>query len=675
LKGGESEDLPTYTKERLSGIKAASGLGYSPLYLLFVATPEACPYTMKRTGFFVLALWGCFGLAKAQHADTLQLLPVEVEASRATFHTGYRTLMPDSLLVRQLPGANLSDLLERQGSLTLRTYGMGSLSTSAARGAGSAHTAVLWDGFSLLSPMNGLSDLALLPLFFVDDSRVQQGASVAMFGSGAMGSAIQLGQSVPQQSKVSLFYEGGSFGQHTAGAQLSRKWRQTHHDIRFFHKQARNNFPYSNTARFGAPTEKLSNASLDARGLIYQFGWRINRKDSLSVKGWYQQYSRQIPPAMTAAQSVSVQDDQALRAQWRWLHTEGKAEWEFRQLWLLESNVFEDSLADLFEDHRFVGMISEAAVKRPLTEHWQAQLVVNHTHYQAFSPAFDTLQPPKQNRFAFWLAARYAGTRWRLQLLARQEVFAGQLVPFTPGIGSEYQLTAQSLLYMNASRLFRLPTLNDLHWQPGGNPDLRPELGISAEAGIRQIFVVAGKRQEVSMGYFRQRINDWIIWLPGTAGYWVPENLLSVASQGLEFNAKLQYALRGHRFRLHADYAWVKSVHKEVGPGQENRLNKQLIYVPEHQLRAQLWYEYGPFYAGVLYNFTGQRFVTSDHSSQLDPYQLNHLQTGVSRNIRKADIRLGLQVNNLFNTRYQAVQWRPMPGRYYLLNLTITFLS
>lgn len=626
---------------------------------------------MKRTGFFVLALLGCIGLANAQLSDTLLLSPVEVAAPKPAFYIGYRSLEPDSLLLRAMPGANLSDVLERQGGLSLRTYGMGSLSTSAARGAGSAHTAVLWDGFSLLSPMNGLSDLALLPMFFLDDSRVQQGASVALFGSGALGAAIQLGQSRPLNSAVRLFYEGGSFGQHTLGTQLSFVQGRMSHDLRLFSKKAENNFPYANVTRFGSPREELKNAQLTAHGVLYQFGYGIGKQDSLAVKLWFQNYDRAIPPAMTAANAASVQSDVALRTQLRWMHAGEILQWQVRQMWSLEDNTFVDPLADLNELHRFTAVISELDVQAALTKHWRWQAVAHHSLYEAQSPAY--MAPIQQQRYAVWSALRYSEGRWRGQLLLRQEFFEGKLVPFTPGIGLEYAVARQASLYTNASRTYRLPTLNDLYWQPGGNAGLRPELGWSGEVGVRQKFQYRKQHQEVSIGYFRQQVNDWIIWLPGGGGIWSPENLLGVSSQGIESQLKLVQQFGPHTLRLQTDYAWVKSVHTQVGPGQENRLNKQLIYVREHQLRAQLWYQYKRFFSGFLYNFTGQRFVTSDHSDALDPYQLNHLQAGINTSFGKMDINLGLQVNNLFNTNYQAVQWRPMPGRYYMLNLTLNY--
>lgn len=153
------------------GNKSRCGSNYTTRCIFFCSNPEACPYD-ETSRIFFLALGGWIGLATAQRADTLQLQTVSVQAQRPSYVTGYSDWKADTLLIRLMPSATVSDWLEQQGGLTLRTYGLGGLSTPAGRGSGSAQTAVLWDGFQLTSPMNGISDLALLPLFLVDDNRV-----------------------------------------------------------------------------------------------------------------------------------------------------------------------------------------------------------------------------------------------------------------------------------------------------------------------------------------------------------------------------------------------------------------------------------------------------------------------------------------------------------------------
>lgn len=72
----------------------------------------------------------------------------------------------------------------------------------------------------------------------------------------------------------------------------------------------------------------------------------------------------------------------------------------------------------------------------------------------------------------------------------------------------------------SVSRNYRFPTLNDLYFLPGGNPDLKNEQGFSYDAGIsfdvgkEKVYKLSG-----GMNWFDSYIEDWIIWLPTTKGF------------------------------------------------------------------------------------------------------------------------------------------------------------
>ena len=103
--------------------------------------------------------------------------------------------------------------------------------------------------------------------------------------------------------------------------------------------------------------------------------------------------------------------------------------------------------------------VTEAEWHGLTTSSWAFSAVLHHSYYQAWSPAFDN--SPVQNRFAGIGKVGYKGNRLSIQLAARQEWLNGSLVPFTPNLGMEWQLSRHWKLYGNAGRSFRLPTLND----------------------------------------------------------------------------------------------------------------------------------------------------------------------------------------------------------------------
>src|SRR5690606_19106395 len=73
--------------------------------------------------------------------------------------------------------------------------------------------------------------------------------------------------------------------------------------------------------------------------------------------------------------------------------------------------------------------------------------------------------------------------RLNFSLNLRQSLYDGEFVPFTPSLGGQLILTKidNQHLLLNAaiSKSYKIPTLNDRFWVPGGKPDLVPEEGTS----------------------------------------------------------------------------------------------------------------------------------------------------------------------------------------------------
>ena len=61
--------------------------------------------------------------------------------------------------------------------------------------------------------------------------------------------------------------------------------------------------------------------------------------------------------------------------------------------------------------------------------------------------------------------------------MLRQDLVDGQLVPLIPYLGFDFRLVegVDLLLKGNVTKNYHQPTLNDLYWQPGGNPNLMPK--------------------------------------------------------------------------------------------------------------------------------------------------------------------------------------------------------
>ena len=113
------------------------------------------------------------------------------------------------------------------------------------------------------------------------------------------------------------------------------------------------------------------------------------------------------------------------------------------------------------------------------------------------------------------------------------------------------------------ARNFHYPTLNDLYWQPGGNPNLKPEEGITGEAGISYTAIPFGSRVNIEVSAFSSEINHWIMWLPHLKGYWEPVNIEKVKARGLE--ETLAILSPGRLSGFLGNYGYTRSTVEDAG--------------------------------------------------------------------------------------------------------------
>ncbi len=117
-----------------------------------------------------------------------------------------------------------------------------------------------------------------------------------------------------------------------------------------------------------------------------------------------------------------------------------------------------------------------------------------------------------------YVSAKYQPTdRLGLSLALREEMFGDDWTPVIPAFFADYVLSHRGRVVAKASvsRNFRFPSLNDLYFLPGGNPDLKKEHGFTYDGGVS--FAV-GRGGSYSLHgeatWFDSYIDNWIVWLP-----------------------------------------------------------------------------------------------------------------------------------------------------------------
>ena len=182
------------------------------------------------------------------------------------------------------------------------------LASSSIRGMNASQTAVLWNGFNLSSAMNGMQDLALLPVNFVNRVKVQYGGAGALWGSGAIGGSIHLNNKPEFNKGITLgrTLSWGSFRDIQDGVTLEISKNKFISSTKFFQHQAQNNYAYTNIGKYGKPVEQLQNAQMEQRGILHENYLKLSESQNVSVRLWLQNNSRHIPASMTSNPSKAM---------------------------------------------------------------------------------------------------------------------------------------------------------------------------------------------------------------------------------------------------------------------------------------------------------------------------------------------------------------------------------
>lgn len=624
---------------------------------------KRCP----KPGSLLLALLGLFFTPHSTWAqvDSTIALPAVTVADARLVHTGYASWRPDSLPLQSTVA--LAQQLLWDNTIALRANGPGVLATVSARGTGPAHTPIFWQGLNLQSPMNGTIDAALLPSWPGDVLEIRSGGQSAVQSSGAMGGSVLLSTRPFGRFSGwsgSLGGGGGSFGQKNTSASLSFDGEKASALLRGNWQQADNNFPFQNTSRIGAPTERQRN-NFGKKLDLQQFNqWNINSRNTLETAVWYLHAFREIPPAMTEAATATWQRDEALRAVATWRNSRNeRAQWQHRLAWLDEKLDF--FLQGATDNSHSRTALASSEYTRILSPAITLKAGLNGSWLQARADGYaDSTRWFQQKRAAGTIMTEYRPGRWQLSALARQEWSEGQGAPFTWSLGTQFQLLPSLALRGHLSRNFNLPTFNDRYWRSLGNAELRPEAGYSADLGC----TVQKNGLSAEMSAFYLLLDDWILWQPGPDGQFRPGNLRQVRSRGIEGALGWAFHARRSQWKIRAHHQLAQTTNTRVYTASAaGSLGKQLPYTPRQSGGFSIYWQQKNWSAAYLHQWTGGRYTSSDNGRALSGFQSGNML--LKRDFRWRQHRLSLEarMENCWNTAYQIILYRPMPGRSWYL--------
>jgi len=643
--------------------------------------------------------------ARAQSLqDTLETVAIvgakdSLTDRRNVFSSGQQLVRIEDRYKNLYQTQSVANLLSQQTSVFVKAYGINSMATLSFRGASSAQSSVLWNGVPVLNPALGVADVSLLGAGLFDDITVRYGSSAALYGSGNVGGVLQLDNAKTDFTparKLKILGGAGSYGRQDISLNALFQNRRWSIDLRVFSQSAKNDFSYIDNKDTARVTE---NARLKAGGGIISVDYNLSRNTmindhTISFKLWLQQYNRQIPAALFERLSVKEQQDASLRSLLSWerkwsgrMLLYAKASFNKERLQYKDGVALPDNRNTVDQYYQEIGWkwrIDDASAAKQVGKH--TLLVLLPLQYSTVhGDNLDTMH--SQFRPAVAIAYNFStnNDRLKVSLALRQEWANNNKVPLLPGAGCNYSIfkvdneeTDYALsLRANVQRTYRIPTLNELYYFPGGNPDLKPEQGWSQDAGYTFTWGRHAGMSDSDYGWtlthdvavFNRNIKDWIYWLGGAI--WTPHNIAAVHSRGLETDNKLEFTRAGLKLYLSLRTAYTLSTSEASYLPDDKSKGKQIPYAPRYNGQGNIGLEYRGFLINYNHTYTGYRFVTIDESQYLQPYTLGNIQIAYSLIIKDYLIQVSAHLQNMWNKDYKVVWERPMPRRYALLNLTL----
>lgn len=618
------------------------------------------------TTLFLLCIC-CTQLLRAQQYDTLDVVNVHTHRNQTAdtkngFSSGQRIATIDSATRSRYEQQSVATMLSQQLPVFIKAYSFNGLATLNFRGSSAAQSQVYWNGVPIRNTALGVADVSQLPVLLFRNVSVTYGGSGALYGSGNVGGALLLNDLAPvfdsNHHSLSASVAAGSFGQSSAGVTGSIGGRKWFASATAFSQRAANDYQYHD--QYGHSV-KMPNANLQNIATVVRGAYRFDSLNTISLSAWVQQYDREIPPALFEPYSVKRQEDRSSRFLADWQHKNKAHEFYARASFITDHIRYSDSSVGVNTSNRANQYFQEVGMQ------WQAHekldLLLFSPVQISWLPARNDTQQQRQ------IAIAGAGTykprsTLSFSLQGRAENINGKNI-FLPGTGITYVPFSWLALRANAQRTYRLPSLNELYYFPGGNPHLRPERGWSYDGG----YTLYANRGIVSLKHegsaFTRIINDWIVWLGGAI--WTPHNIAKVHSRGTETDTRLSIKIKSTTLHFSASTAYVlaSTISSDV-PG-DGSLGKQIPYVPRYNGRANIGFTVGSFFINYNHSYTGYRFTTLDELAWLEPYQTGNIQASYTLKAGVTILTLNAQCNNIWNVSYSVAAFRPMPGRNWLI--------
>ncbi len=574
-------------------------------------------------------------------ADDIDLGKIVVTPSKIEENYGDTARNVDVVTGGQIESSgakNVAEALTEITSVDISDYGgQGELKNIRMRGSTAAQVLVTVDGRPVNNPRDGATDLSTIPLDNIERIEVVHGPASSLYGSQAMGGTVNIITKRPPAKgyKTEISSSFGTFRTYTDS--LSHGGRL-------------GGFGYLVTGGYQSSGGFRDNTKLNTKDMNAKFEYALNDNNDLMLNSGFYRSKAGSPGSARFPDT----DDKQLK-----LTNYFDLGWNFKpdNLTGLSTRIYQNyDRLEFMENtvnfsksiHSTIARGLELQFNRKLFDFYQ--LICGFNYVGNYNDSTSSAKHKYLVRAGYLENQLDLTSRFKLNLGIRVDDYSNFGAQTSPSLSAVYKISENIRLHGLIGRSFRAPTFNDLYWPAStgmiGNPDLKPEKGTTAEAGIEAKIC---KYLSSGITYYHSIYDDLINWVPISDLEWQVKNIGSAVIDGVEFENTIYFL---DNFELGLNYTFMRAI--------DDKIDKYLIYQPKNKADFSLRYKNpGGFIFEFKSQFTDKRFHNSANTTIVKRFFVFGF--SLSKKFSNGLTCFG-SIDNLFARQYQVIRDYPMPG-------------
>ena len=605
----------------------------------------------------------------------------------------------------------LSDAVKQMAGVTLRDYGgVGGMKTMSARGLGSQFSTLTIDGVTVNDCQNGQVDLGRYMLgnsAFISLSNGQQDEMMLSARSTAAGNVINMATVEPnfmpgERIHLRAGMEGGSFGLLSPSLALEQRLGERL-SMSFWGNYTHSNGDYPFTLYYtsshndSSSVERREHSSmwLATGDLNLFYKMAPNRK--LITKIHYVQGYHELPgPVVFYAKRGSEDTKEKLFfAQTKYVESHKKISFQIIGKYQYTYDLYEDfraATASRYLKNEYSqqeGYLSGAMLWKPLQG-----LTASLSSDAALTTLSSNLSRNSNVDRTSWLSvAALQYRRERLDIKGNvlatiisenacdnpSTIHYRKLSPYA-GLSVKPLEHSNIRLRYFFKETYRVPNFNEMYYFVMPLDTLHPECATQHNIGITLPMTVRYSDDSLSQRYYsltidgyHNNVKDKIIAVPRQNMFlWSTMNLGMVHITGLDISGNFDWQWQRMSLNATLTYSYQKAVDRS-DPGNPKTYGHQIPYTPRHSGGATLYFKNPWVNIGYNCMVVGERYYQQQNSddTRLPAYVDQGITLDRTFELPIFDLRVQLQLLNIFDVQYEVVRSYPMMGRNFRIKAEI----